>query len=168
MPLKIAFLDRDGVLIHEPQDDFQVDSVEKLTILPGVIDALKRLQNLGYALAMVTNQNGVGMPSFPTRTFDAPQEKMLEEFRKEGIQFLKIFVCPHFPSDGCDCRKPKTGLVDYFLTTIDLDREYSFMFGDRETDRQFAENIGVPFLKAVTNDGIDPNAFDAFLNGLSV
>jgi imidazoleglycerol-phosphate dehydratase/histidinol-phosphatase len=166
MKTKVAFLDRDGVMIHEPQDDFQIDAVEKLKILPGVIETLQFLKAQGYQLVMISNQNGVGLPCFPTPSFMAPQERLLELLQAEGLGFEKIFVCPHLPQDGCDCRKPKTGLVDYFLTTIELDLQRSLMVGDRETDRGFAENVGIPFFKLPTNQGFLLSEFQAFVSTL--
>jgi len=137
---KYAFLDRDGTLIYEPQDDFQIDSLEKLKILPGVIDGL----------VIVTNQDGLGEPSFPLENFEIPQNRMLEIFKENGIEFEEVFVCPHRASDNCVCRKPKTGLVDEFLKDkIDMDN--SFVYGDRETDREFANNLNLKFIKAQTN-----------------
>lgn len=151
MKQKIAFLDRDGALIFEPQDTFQIDGLEKLQILDGVIKGLQNLIKQGFKLVMISNQNGVGTPSFPTEDFEIPQNKFLEILKENGIEFYKIFVCPHFPEDNCECRKPKTALVDEFLKNEDIDFENSFMYGDRETDRKFAENIEVRFVKAETN-----------------
>lgn len=148
--MKIAFIDRDGALIFEPQDDFQVDSLEKYRILPGVIDGLKDLIAGGYKLVMVTNQNGVGTDSFPEEDFWLVQDKLIDDLKKEGIEFYRVFMCPHFADDGCDCRKPKTGLVDDFLQGVELE-EGSFMIGDRDTDVQFAKNIGVRGFKMKTN-----------------
>ncbi|MDO8658368.1 MAG: histidinol-phosphatase, partial [Candidatus Levybacteria bacterium] len=108
---KYAFLDRDGTLIFEPQVTFQVDSIKKLKILDGVIKGLKTLRKLGFELIMVTNQNGIGTPSFPQANFEAPQNKMLSIFEENGISFKKIYICPHLPSKNCGCRKPKTGLI---------------------------------------------------------
>ena len=145
MPMKVAFLDRDGALIEEPATDYQVDSLEKLRILDGVLDTLKALQNRGYTLVMVTNQDGLGTSAFPRETFEAPQKKMLEIFAENGIRFAEIFICPHFPADGCLCRKPQLGMLRHFLETTNIDLENSFMFGDRESDREFAKNLGVPY-----------------------
>lgn len=147
---KYAFLDRDGTLIYEPQDDFQVDSLEKLKILPGVIDGLKKLIDDGFSLVIVTNQDELGEPSFPFESFEIPQNKMLEIFRENGIEFEAVFVCPHRASDNCACRKPKTGLVDEFLKDK-IDTDSSFVYGDRETDREFAKNLNLKFVKAQTN-----------------
>lgn len=141
---KYAFLDRDGTLIFEPKDTFQIDSIERLQILPGVIDGLKRLQKDGFDIVMVSNQDGLGTKSFPKRDFDVAQNEMLRIFRKNGIQFSKIFICPHLPVDNCNCRKPKTGLVLEFIKTADL-RE-SFVCGDCESDKEFAENLNLKFI----------------------
>ncbi|HCW32595.1 MAG: imidazole glycerol-phosphate dehydratase/histidinol phosphatase, imidazoleglycerol-phosphate dehydratase / histidinol-phosphatase [Candidatus Peregrinibacteria bacterium GW2011_GWF2_39_17] len=164
MKTKIAFIDRDGALIEEPQDTFQVDRLDLLKILPGVIESLKLLRDQKYKLVMVTNQNGVGLTCFPTATFVEPQEEMLKIFKENGINFERVFVCPHLQEGGCDCRKPKTGLVDYFLTTVDLDRETSFMLGDRETDGQFAQNLDIRFFKVKTNKGIDLESLKSFIS----
>lgn len=144
---KYAFLDRDGTLIFEPQDTFQIDSIDKLKILDGVIKGLKELKKLGYELIMVSNQDGLGTCSFPKADFEAPQNKMLSIFKKDGIEFKKIFICPHLPSGNCDCRKPKTGLVkDLFI-----DKSNSFIIGDRATDQAFAKNLGIKFIQMQTN-----------------
>ncbi len=148
---KYAFLDRDGTLIKEPQDTFQVDSLNKLKILDGVIKGLQELKKKGYLLIMVSNQDGLGSPSFPKEKFEKVQEKMLKIFRQKGITFEKIFICPHLPDEKCNCRKPKTGLVEEFLKVANIDKSASFVCGDRESDREFAKNIGLPFIKMKTN-----------------
>jgi imidazoleglycerol-phosphate dehydratase/histidinol-phosphatase len=150
MKKKYAFLDRDGTLIHEPTDTFQIDSLDKLKILDGVIVGLQKLIALGFKLVMISNQDGLGTASFPQKDFEVPQERMLEIFRENGIRFDKIFICPHFPKENCACRKPKLGLLDEkFRASIDLER--SLMYGDRETDRLFALNLGIKFVQVPTN-----------------
>lgn len=148
---KYAFLDRDGTLIFEPQDTFQIDSLEKLKILDGVIEGLRELKNRSYELIMITNQDGLGTSSFPKTDFEAPQDKMLSIFRGKGIQFKEIFICPHLPSENCDCRKPKMGLVKKFLAVSKMDKDSSFVCGDRSTDKLFAKNIGLKFISMQTN-----------------
>lgn len=158
---KYAFLDRDGTLIFEPQDTFQIDSTEKLKILDGVIVGLKELRKLGYELIIITNQDGLGTSSFPKDNFEAPQNKMLSIFKKNGIKFKEIFICPHLPSENCDCRKPKIGLVEKFLSKNQIDKDKSFVCGDRPTDKLFAENIGLKFIPMQTNK----NFYKAFKAG---
>ncbi len=150
-PKKYAFLDRDGTLIFEPQDTFQIDSIEKLEILEGVIKSLKKLTSQGYELIMITNQDGLGTSSFPQANFDAPQNKMLSIFEENGVTFKQIFICPHFQSKKCSCRKPKIGLVKKFLRENLIDKNNSFMCGDRITDKFFAKNIGIKFISIPTN-----------------
>ncbi|OGG58100.1 bifunctional imidazole glycerol-phosphate dehydratase/histidinol phosphatase [Candidatus Kaiserbacteria bacterium RIFCSPHIGHO2_02_FULL_49_16] len=141
--VKVAFIDRDGTIINEPKGTFQVDSLEKLEILPGVIEGLKRIQSDGYKLVMVSNQDGLGTKSFPAKNFEVAQNALLKLFEKEGIKFSEIFICPHFEKDNCDCRKPKAGLVSGFLKKETVDYERSFVVGDRESDAELAKNIGV-------------------------
>ena len=148
---KYAFLDRDGTLIFEPQDTFQIDSIEKLKILGGVIKGLKELKRQGYELIMISNQDGLGASSFPQANFDAPQNKMLNIFEENEIKFKRIFICPHLPSKNCGCRKPKTGLVKKFLRDNQIDKNNSFVCGDRQTDKLFAKSLGVKFIPMQTN-----------------
>lgn len=149
--MKIAFLDRDGTLIWEPPETKQVDSLEKLRILPGVVEGLRTLQEDGFELVMVSNQDGIGSPSFPTDAFEAPQQEFLSQLERESITFRSIFVCPHKAAENCACRKPKTGLVNAFLREESIDLSSSLMIGDRDTDRTFAESIGVRFISMETN-----------------
>jgi imidazoleglycerol-phosphate dehydratase/histidinol-phosphatase len=138
---KVVFLDRDGTLIVEPPDQ-QIDSLEKLELVPGVIHGLRMLADRGYELVMVTNQDSLGTPAYPWENFDPPQRKLLKLLEGEGIVFAEIFICPHHPNDTCGCRKPKIGLVEEYLKTNDIDLSRSFVIGDRETDVEFARNIG--------------------------
>ncbi len=150
-PLKIAFLDRDGTLILEPVDTEQIDLVEKVQVLPGVVEGLKRLKEEGYRFVMISNQDGRGTSSFPEEDFQRPQEKFLELLQKEGIEFYRILICPHFPEDNCLCRKPRTGLVQDFLMQEKINLEQSIMIGDREADLEFAKNVGVWGIQMETN-----------------
>jgi imidazoleglycerol-phosphate dehydratase/histidinol-phosphatase len=138
----IAFLDRDGTLIWEPPDE-QVDRLDKVELVPGVMPALLRLRDAGYEFVMVTNQDGLGTESFPTAAFQQVQDFVLALFRTQGIRFRDVFVCPHRPADACGCRKPKPGILGNFLEHTPIDAARSFVVGDRDTDLEFARNIGV-------------------------
>jgi len=142
MSSAILFVDRDGTLIEEPADH-QVDSLEKIRFMPGVFAALTELKRRGFQLAMVTNQDGLGTASFPRHHFELPQQFMLETFKSQGIEFDAVFVCPHLHSDGCECRKPRIGLVKDYLREANVDLAASAMIGDRDTDLEFARNLGV-------------------------
>ena len=140
--LKILFIDRDGTLIEEP-DDFQIDSYEKFRLMPDCIAALQKLRDAGWEFVMVSNQDGLGSDSFPFKNFEGPQNLLLQILKSQGISFREILVCPHRPEDGCDCRKPKTGLVKAYLEPGCLDKNLSFVIGDRTSDVKLAKNMGL-------------------------
>lgn len=149
---KYAFVDRDGVIIYEPPNTKQIDNLNKLKILPGVITGLKNFLVGGYKLIMISNQDGLGTNSFPQASFDLVQNKLLAELKSAGIEFYKIFICPHLPDDNCTCRKPKIGLIKKFLLSEPMDYEKSFVIGDRTSDEQFAQNLRIKFYQAKTNN----------------
>ncbi|MDX1480450.1 MAG: bifunctional histidinol-phosphatase/imidazoleglycerol-phosphate dehydratase HisB [Woeseiaceae bacterium] len=142
MSRRILFLDRDGTLIREPED-FQVDCLSKVRLTRGVIPALLQLGAYGYRFVMVTNQDGLGTHTFPNADFDIVQEHVLALFASQGIEFDEIFVCPHRPDDGCDCRKPRTGLLTKYLASTAIDAPASCVIGDRESDLELAGNLGM-------------------------
>jgi imidazoleglycerol-phosphate dehydratase/histidinol-phosphatase len=145
-PQKILFIDRDGTLIEEPPDE-QVDSLEKIRWMPDVFASLQKLAAAGYRMVMVTNQDGLGTPSFPQERFEIPQQFVVDTLASQGIHFDAICVCPHRPTDGCDCRKPKPGLVRDYLDRTVIDTAASAVIGDRITDMDFARNLGVRALR---------------------
>ena len=139
---KILFLDRDGTLISEPFDQ-QVDRLDKFVLEPDCIPALLRLRNAGWTFVMVTNQDGLGTPSFRETEFRPLQKLLLDILSSQGIAFEAVRVCPHTAADKCDCRKPKTGLLTDYVKDVSWSRESSAVIGDRETDLQLAQNLGV-------------------------
>lgn len=143
---KYLFIDRDGTLVYEPED-FQVDALDKVKFLPHVIPALLRLQEAGYSLVMVSNQDGLGTESFPLETFTPAHELILNTLESQGISFEQVLICPHKPEDNCDCRKPKLGLVQAYLNDNSWDRANSYFIGDRPTDLAMAEAMGIKGLK---------------------
>jgi len=144
--LKVLFIDRDGTLIEEPTDN-QVDALYKVRLMPGVIVALVRLQELGYRFVMVSNQDGLGTSAFPQADFEACHDHVMALFSSQGIEFDEVFICPHQPSDGCDCRKPRAGLLTRYLATHELDAAASAVIGDRDTDMELARTLGIRGLR---------------------
>lgn len=139
---KILFVDRDGTLIEEPEDH-QVDSLEKVRLMPDVIPALLRFRESGYELVIVSNQDGLGTDSFPQADFEAPHSFMLHVFDSQGIVFDDILIDPTFEHENALTRKPGIGLVLDYLKSGDLDLQRSAVVGDRETDLQLADNMGI-------------------------
>jgi imidazoleglycerol-phosphate dehydratase/histidinol-phosphatase len=151
MSVKVLFVDRDGTLIEEPED-FQVDTVEKIRLVDNAIPSLLELAKHGYRFIMVSNQDGLGSDSFPQPYFDICQAHTLQLFTSQGITFDEIFICPHLPEDRCDCRKPRTGLLTKYLAATDIDLAASAVVGDRATDMELAEKLGVRGLLVNTNE----------------
>jgi imidazoleglycerol-phosphate dehydratase/histidinol-phosphatase len=148
---RILFVDRDGTLIEEPAD-FQIDNVEKVRLVKGVIPALIELRDNGYRFVMVSNQDGLGTESFPESDFEVCQQHVLALFESQGITFDDVFICPHLPADDCECRKPRAGLLTGYLAKNDIDMAASAVIGDRPTDAELANRIGVrSFTIAVDN-----------------
>jgi len=150
---KILFVDRDGCLIEEPADE-QIDSYEKLALLPGVIAALQRFVAAGYELVMVTNQDGLGTESFPEPDFAGPHELLLRILASQGIRFREVLIDRSFPHERKDTRKPGIGMLRHYLADDGWSRAASAMVGDRETDLQFAANLGVAGFR-VGSPGLD-------------
>ena len=139
---KVLFIDRDGTIILEPPVTYQVDSLEQMEFLPGVIRNLYFLRTkLDFEWAMVTNQDGLGTEVYPQEHFDAVQSKMLNILNNEGINFDKIFIDKSFPEDNLPTRKPGIGMLKEYLSG-DYDIENSFVIGDRLTDVELAKNLG--------------------------
>jgi imidazoleglycerol-phosphate dehydratase/histidinol-phosphatase len=151
---RILFLDRDGTLNEDTADE-QIDSLEKVRLMPGVVPALLELKAAGFAFVMVTNQDGIGTPSFPQENFDRAHRFILDLFSSQGIEFDAVCICPHFKREDCACRKPKIGMVQEFLAAQAIDKSRSYMIGDRDTDMEFAVNLGVQGLR-IRLDG-EPN-----------
>ncbi|EIL95750.1 MULTISPECIES: bifunctional histidinol-phosphatase/imidazoleglycerol-phosphate dehydratase HisB [Rhodanobacter] len=142
MSRKLLFVDRDGCLIEEPADQ-QIDSYDKLALLPGVIAALQRFVAAGYELVMVTNQDGLGTDSFPEADFTGPHQLLMRILSSQGIGFREVLIDRSLPHEGKDTRKPGIGMARHFLADDSWSRAASAMVGDRESDLQFAANLGV-------------------------
>ena len=143
---RILFIDRDGTLITEPPDE-QVDSLEKLQLVPNVIPALLQLRDAGYEFVIVSNQDGLGTGSYPMEDYEGPQQKMLDLFASQGIEFTDVLIDPSFEHENSPNRKPGIGMVLPYLKSGELDLEDSWVIGDRVTDLELAENMGIGGLR---------------------
>jgi imidazoleglycerol-phosphate dehydratase/histidinol-phosphatase len=143
---KLLFLDRDGTINTEP-DDYQVDRLDKIRLVPGVIPALLRLKQAGYSFVMITNQDGLGTSSFAQADFEICQDFILDLLQSQGITFESVLVCPHFREAGCECRKPRVGMVLPWLQRTDWNRDAAAVIGDRDTDMELAKNMGIRGLR---------------------
>ena len=138
---KVLFVDRDGTVLKEPADR-QIDSLEKLEFMPGVIGALSAIvRETDFELVMVTNQDGLGTLAFPEDEFLAPHKKMLSILEGEGVKFAEQFIDRSFEEDKSPYRKPGTAMLTRYLAK-GIDLAASFVIGDRLTDIELARNLG--------------------------
>lgn len=142
MSKKVLFIDRDGTIIVEPKDNFQIDSLEKLEFLPLAITSLHKIaKELDYELVMVTNQDGLGTASLPEADFWPAHNKMLKTLENEGVKFSAVHIDPSFEKDNSPNRKPGIGMLKSYFSN-DYDLKNSYVIGDRMTDVKLAENLG--------------------------
>ena len=140
---RILFIDRDGVILQEPPQDFQVDSTDKTSFVPGAIVGLSNIAaSLDCYKVMVTNQDGLGTPSYPDDTFYPYQNLMLRTLEGEGFIFDEVIVDKTFAHENAPTRKPGTGLLTHLINNPAYDLTGSFVIGDRYTDIQLAKNLG--------------------------
>jgi imidazoleglycerol-phosphate dehydratase/histidinol-phosphatase len=143
MKKKLLFIDRDGTLVIEPPIDYQLDAFEKLEFYPKVFRNLSFIRSkLDFDFVMVTNQDGLGTPSFPEETFLPIHNLILKTFTGEGIVFDDILIDRSFPGDNAPTRKPRTGLLTKYINNEKYDLAGSFVIGDRATDVELAKNLG--------------------------
>lgn len=164
MKNKVLFIDRDGTLIFEPEDQ-QIDTLAKFRLMPGVIAALKQLQVAGYRFVMVSNQDGLGSVGYPLSTFNTYQKLLIDILASEGILFDAVRICPHRPADQCRCRKPAVGLVLDYLRSQEIDCNRSFVIGDRQTDLELASALGIKGLRLGSEALTDWSAIVAAILG---
>ncbi len=149
---RILFIDRDGVLLQEPVEDLQVDSIEKTRFVPGAITALANIAaEFDFYKVMVSNQDGMGTDVYPAENFHPYQQLLLRTLEGEGFKFDEILIDTSFEHEAKPTRKPGIGLLSHLLSNEEFDIGNSFVIGDRWSDLQLAKNIGCKaiYLKAL-------------------
>lgn len=151
---KLLFIDRDGTLILEPEDE-QIDSFEKLVFYPGALQYLPRIaKELDFDLILVSNQDGLGTDSHPEANFWPVHELMLRTFAGEGVQFTASHIDRTFPHEQAPTRKPGFGMLKAYFDETKYDLEGSFVIGDRVNDVKLAENLGAKAIWLRNNDDL--------------
>ncbi len=147
--MKTLFLDRDGVI---NVDHGHVSKISEFKFMDGIFDLCKYYINNDYSIIIVTNQTGIGLGLYRLEDFLKVNNYMLDEFRKEGINILDVFYCPHNPNIDCECRKPKPKMFFLARDKYDIDLENSIMIGDKITDALGAHNAGIKNIYLINND----------------
>ncbi|MCL4640249.1 MULTISPECIES: bifunctional histidinol-phosphatase/imidazoleglycerol-phosphate dehydratase HisB [Olivibacter] len=154
---RILFIDRDGTLIIEPEDE-QIDSFEKLKFYPGALQYLPRIaKELDYELVLVTNQDGLGTDSHPEANFWPVHRFIMETFAGEGVHFSKEHIDRTFPHEQAETRKPGIGMLKEYFDTEKYDLANSYVIGDRINDVRLAQNLGAKAIWLRNNDALGAN-----------
>ena len=137
-----VFLDRDGTLI---KDSGYISSPDDVHVLPGVFEGLQLFKQNNYQLHIISNQSGLNRGKFSKDEFDAVEARVNLLFNERGIIFDSLNYCFHQPSDGCSCRKPKTGLLQQVALTNGIEKSFAVMIGNSEVDRGAADSFGIRY-----------------------
>lgn len=140
---KAIFLDRDGVIneVLSKRVKF-VNKPDQFYLLPGVGEAIPTLNKLNYKIFVVTNQGGIGLGYMKESELIRIHEKMKKELEKFGAVIDDIAYCPHKPTSGCNCRKPKPGMLLSLAKKHKINLTESYMVGDRSADIEAGKNAG--------------------------
>ncbi|MBM4286222.1 MAG: HAD family hydrolase [Deltaproteobacteria bacterium] len=153
-----VFLDRDGTINEEMG---YINHLSRLVLLPGVPAAIRRLNQAGFKVVVVTNQSGAARGYFPFELVEEVHLLLRDLLAAEGAHLDAIYACLHHPGAGCSCRKPKPGLVLEALRDLDLDPDRSFLVGDRYRDIETGANAGVAGILVLTGYGRGENEYFA-------
>lgn len=152
------FLDRDGTIneevsyLHEP---------ERFKIIPNAVNGIKKLQDMGYKIIIISNQPGIGMGYYTKEDFYRVNRKMLTIFSKEGILVDKIYFCPHSKSEACSCRKPDQELIKRAEKDLNIDIKRSIFIGDKTSDIEAGRRAGMKTILVMTGFAGKDGEFDA-------
>jgi D-glycero-D-manno-heptose 1,7-bisphosphate phosphatase len=148
--MKALFLDRDGVTIdYIPY----LSRPEQVSLPKGAGKALKAWQKGGYKLVIVTNQSGISRGYFSLEDVKAIHQRIIEEYRRFGVEFADILICPHQPSDNCQCRKPSPYLLVNYSEKYNIDLSKSLFIGDAPSDIECGFNAGCQPVLLLTGRG---------------
>ena len=140
MTIKTIFLDRDGVINKEIN---YLHKIEDFEFIDGVFEACQYLQSLEYKIIVITNQSGISRGLYTKNDYQIITKWMVSQFMKNNISILDTFHCPHLPDSGCNCRKPKPGMLLEAKKKYNINMLESWMIGDKETDITAAISSGI-------------------------
>jgi D-glycero-D-manno-heptose 1,7-bisphosphate phosphatase len=160
-PLKrspAVFFDRDGTVIEEAD---YLHEPERVRFLPKALDGMKRFQDMGYRIALITNQPGIGIGYYSKEDFYRVNRALLKSFSEKGILIDKIYFCPHGKSENCDCRKPGQALIRRAEEELNLDLSKSVIIGDKTSDIETGKRAGMRTVLVRTGFGGEDGEFTA-------
>ncbi len=148
--IKALFLDRDGTVIKEKPGVYLCDP-KKVELYKNTKAAFKLFKELGYTLFIVSNQSGIGRGYFTENEVEKVHKKLLSLLKPYEVK--EIIFCPHAPGENCSCRKPAPGMGLKLIKKYNIDREKSFVIGDKKSDSDFAKNLNMRSILVLTANG---------------
>jgi D-glycero-D-manno-heptose 1,7-bisphosphate phosphatase len=136
---KVVVLDRDGTIVVDRHYLADPDSLE---LEPGAEVGLRRMSEMGFRLVVITNQSGIARGFFSLARLEEIHERMKQMLHAIGVRLEGIYFCPHGPGDGCECRKPKLGLMRQASEELGFDMSQSIVIGDQASDVEFGQRAG--------------------------
>jgi D-glycero-D-manno-heptose 1,7-bisphosphate phosphatase len=150
---QILFLDRDGV-INERREDY-VKNVNEFKFLPNILDALKKINDLGISIIIITNQSIVNRKIISEKQLEEIHDYMLKTIEKNSCKIIKIYYCPHHPDEKCNCRKPNTGMIEQAVKDFKIDLSNALLIGDSNSDIQAANKMKMKSIKIETDGNLN-------------
>jgi len=159
--LKTVFVDRDGVINQERSD--YVKSISELEIYPNVAKNIKSLKDAGFLVIVITNQSAVNRGIITHEIVSQIHDSIQDHLKKYGTFLDGFYYCPHTPDENCNCRKPKSGLLEKAILELNVDLNSSWMIGDSDSDIEAADSVGCKAIKISDSFSLD-NAVEKILN----
>ena len=146
MSRRWLLLDRDDTILDDPG---YLSDPAAIKFLPGAIEGLRLFHQNHWPIVVITNQSGIGRGYFGEAEVEAVHDRFVELLQAEGIEIAGIYLCPHAPDEGCQCRKPEPALAEQAATELGLDLKRAVMVGDKLSDLELGRNIGAAFVAQV-------------------
>jgi len=149
----ILFLDRDGV-INKKREDY-VKNIQEFEFLPGIFDAIKKINDLDISIIVITNQSVINRKLVSENQLNEIHEFMQQTMKEKSCKILKIYFCPHHPKEKCTCRKPNTGMIEQAIEDYNIDLSNTLLIGDSNSDIEAAKKMRIRSIKLETNGNLN-------------
>ena len=151
--MKTVFLDRDGVINRNPPNKGYVRKWTEFTFIPNARKAIRQLTESGYRIIVVTNQAGIGRGLYSEEDLTDIHARMVAEINKAGGTVNAVYYCPHHPEAGCECRKPKPGMLTRAAREHNIELSDAYLIGDTTTDIEAGQSVGATTFLVLTGLG---------------
>jgi histidinol-phosphate phosphatase family protein len=160
--MKTIFLDRDGVINRNPPNKGYVRKWAEFTFIPNARKAIRELTESGYRIIVITNQAGIGRGLYSEQSLADIHSRMVDEISKTGGTIDAVYYCPHHPDAGCECRKPKPGMLIRAAREHNIELSNAYLIGDVPTDIEAGQRVGTTTLLVLT--GLGQESYSHYIN----